>query len=469
MVQTSRLYLSLALFALCVSFPLDADNAARRAGVYVRESVSAERNQFDERDKVFRGLHERRARLNLGSIAKLLSGQREDEGAIDPPPPEEPIGTPRALYILSNERDNWIISFGVKDDGTLTQGSSVPTGGRGLLISDEREQRPVGADYLLSQGSIAVVDDVLIAVNPGSNSLSVFNIDSKAPTKLSQVGGPIDSMGDTPVSVTISKTLQIACVANTGPRSGIACFALDAKVGLRPLDRTQRGITLNPRQSSYPVGPGNMISHLFFNDDSSALLAMVRGNTPTSKNLKPGNRGYISLFPVVNKLVSFQETRSTPRDIALVSGAVPIPGTKNILATDATFGAVVINMNHDNYATTLTRTDLDNQPSTSYATYSRFTKSVFVCDANHNSLAELDQKDADVIAVQDVPNKNPGMIGVVAAGRFVYGLSPGNATARPAIAVFDAKDGQKWARHIQNYEIGGTVTPSCEGLAVFKD
>lgn len=163
-------------------------------------------------------------RLNLGDIAAVLSGQEEGFDAFDPPAPDPPLGTPKAVYILSNEVLNHVITFGINPDGRLSPGGAIYTGGKGLLITDTREPKPAGSDYLLSQGAIAVMDDVssrrprclfpadgfqiLIAVNPGSNTLSIFNIDSKDPTRLTQVGGPVDSMGDVPISVTISKPLR---------------------------------------------------------------------------------------------------------------------------------------------------------------------------------------------------------------------------------------------------------------------
>lgn len=256
-------------------------------------------------------------------------------------------------------------------------------------------------------------------------------------------------------------------MANTGPRSGIACFSFDDKVGLKPLDGTQREITLTPPQSPIPVGPGNMISNIFFNPDSTGLLALVRGDLPSAKDYAPKNRGYVSLFNVVEGKVAMQGILSTPRDISLISGAVGIPTTKNILATDATFGAVIINLAHNGITTTLWREDLRRQPTTSFATYSRFTRSVFVSDPGKNVLTELDQKTGDVLATQNVTNTNPGMTNVVAAGKFVYALSPGNGTSRPAIVVFDASAGQRWAQHIENFEIPGQISAAAHGLGVY--
>ncbi len=49
---------------------------------------------------------------------------------------------------------------------------------------------------------------MLVAVNAGSNTLSLFKIDEQEPTKLMRVGEPVDTMGEFPVSVAASTVLN---------------------------------------------------------------------------------------------------------------------------------------------------------------------------------------------------------------------------------------------------------------------
>jgi hypothetical protein len=161
----------------------------------------------------------------------------------------------------------------------------------------------------------------------------MFSIDPKKPTNLKIVGQPVSSLGDFPVSVTISTALKQACVANSGTRAGIACFSMSA-TGLTPLDTTLRTFDLN--QTTPPTGPFTTASHVFFNADSSALVTTVKGN-PTMNST-----GFLSVFPVVNSRVSTQETRSSPAGTAVLFGAALLPNSSEIFVTDASFGSATL-------------------------------------------------------------------------------------------------------------------------------
>ncbi len=57
-------------------------------------------------------------------------------------------------------------------------------------------------------------------------------------------------------------------------------------------------------------------------------------------------------------------------------------------------------------------------------------------DVAVNHLVEIDTVTGDLISDLESKNRNPGMVDLVSTGRFVYALSPGNATVGPAVAVF---------------------------------
>jgi hypothetical protein len=48
-----------------------------------------------------------------------------------------------------------------------------------------------------------------MAVNAGSNTLSLFKIDPTDPTKLSKVGNDADTLGEFPISAAFSETLMM--------------------------------------------------------------------------------------------------------------------------------------------------------------------------------------------------------------------------------------------------------------------
>jgi 6-phosphogluconolactonase (cycloisomerase 2 family) len=123
--------------------------------------------------------------------------------------PAEASGDSGAVYLISNAADgNALVVFDRAADGSLTPTDPVPTGGLGT-----------GAG-LGTQGAVVVSDNGrwLVAVNPGSDDVSLFAIRRGRPVLVDTES----SGGDTPVSVTVHR--RVAYVLNGGD---------DTIVGLR--------------------------------------------------------------------------------------------------------------------------------------------------------------------------------------------------------------------------------------------
>jgi hypothetical protein len=248
------------------------------------------------------------------------------------------------------------------------------------------------------------------------------------------VGQPADTLGEFPMSVTLSTTLNQACVANSGAKAGIACFSMCPTNGLKALDTSLRAFNIN--QTTPPVGPTNTVSQTFFNADSTALLTTVKGN-PTVNNT-----GFLSVFPVVNNSVSAEDVRSSPAGTAVLFGTALIPNSSDIFITDASFGTATLAISSGNIATVAASTKIADQVATCWAAFSDVTKSAFVTDVAVNHLVEVDTSSGKLIRELNLTNGNPGMIDLVSAGNFIYALSPGNATTKAAVTVFDVSGGQ---------------------------
>lgn len=101
---------------------------------------------------------------------------------------------PQSVFVQTNEpAGNRIVVYSRSTDGTLTLARSYATGGSGAV------EAGAVVDTLASQGSLVydAAHELLIAVNAGSNSLSVFAVDGSA-LSLRQV---IPSGGSFPSSV----------------------------------------------------------------------------------------------------------------------------------------------------------------------------------------------------------------------------------------------------------------------------
>ncbi|RDW58663.1 hypothetical protein BP6252_13139 [Coleophoma cylindrospora] len=363
--------------------------------------------------------------------------------------------TTKAVYFMTNAANNSIVALKVAADGTLSDGSITATGGAGMSGVDSTGA-PAAPDSLFSQGAVKVIGNKLLVVNPGSNTVSMFAVSSRDPTKLKMIGQPANTGGEFPISIAASSSLKMACVANSGAKAGIACFKMSS-AGLTPLGNDFRAFNIN--QSTPPKGPTNTVSQTFFNADSTALITTVKGD-PTVNNT-----GFLSVFPVSNGVVSTKDVQSSPAGTAVLFGAALIPGSKKLFVTDASFGSATLSLSTANVATVSSQTKIADQAATCWATFSAVTKSAFVTDVAVNHLVEINTSTGQLIKSIDLGNNNPGMIDLVSAGNFIYALSPGNATTAAAVAVVDVSGGQGSAKVVQNFSPKGVPT-SAQGMAV---
>lgn len=145
-----------------------------------------------------------------------------------------------AVYTETNNvTDNRIISFERSADGSLSMSGSFSTNGLGTGIS------------LGNQGGVILTDDGkdLLAVDAGSNEISVFQVKSKGLVLTDKVS----SGGIMPISLTSNKDLVY--VVNAGGNGSIVGFHLeDGKLSMipnsiRPLSSNSAGpaeISFNP-------------------------------------------------------------------------------------------------------------------------------------------------------------------------------------------------------------------------------
>ena len=368
---------------------------------------------------------------------------------------------PKVIYFMSNDAfGNSIVAMKVAADGTLLDGSITATGGKGMSGIDGMTNLSAGPDALFSQSALKVEGTMILAVNPGSNTMTMMTIDAADPTKLSMVGQPVDTMGEFPNTAAISPKNKIACVGNTGAQAGIACFAIDAQTGLKPLMQQQIGFPIG--QKTPPVGPTNTVSQVLFNQDETMLLTPVKGD-PTKNNT-----GFLSILPIMDGgYPATQDTRTSPSGTAVLFGTALVPNTQNILATDAAFGAVTISIpsaKSNTVPEVLAKTVIAGQVATCWAAVSPSTKTAFVTDVAVNHLVEVDPANGQILQSTNMPNNNPGMIDLVAAGKMVYALSPGNGTTKAAVAVIDVS--KRPAKLVQNFEPKGAGISS-QGLTAF--
>ncbi len=295
-------------------------------------------------------------------------------------------------------------------------------------------------------------------------------ISASDPTKLSLVGQPVAIPGEFANTVAASLKHRIVCVGTSGALAGISCSSFSAR-GLHPMDNLR---PFDLGQTTPPVGPTNTVSHTFFSADESMLFTTVKGDPPTNKT------GFFSAFPVqrirarsrkgirTKAAVSSVEQRSTPEGTVVLFGSQAIPGTTNVIATDAAFGAVILSVDPaSGQATTIATGKVQGQIATCWVTVSPVTGTAFVTDVATNRIVEMSVQNATVLSELDLSaNGNPGLIDLRAAGNFIYALSPGNGTSEAAVTVVDVSGGSGSAKMIQNFGLSGVAGQNAMGMAV---
>ena len=297
----------------------------------------------------------------------------------------------------------------------------------------------------------------LFVVNSGSNTLSMFKIDQQDPTKLTMLGQPVDVNGEFPLSVAVSPKANMACVASSGAKAGVSCGKFSS-AGMGQMDEL-RSLGLDLQQTTPPVGPTNTVADLLFSRDEQTLYAMVKGNKTQSQ---PGG---IAAYPVTDGTPATTPVSNNGiNGTAVLFGTTTIPGTTNLFATDASFGAAILTSKGGSTLSLQSTAKIADQKATCWIAISPFTKTAFVTDVGANHLVEMDTCTGQIIKEYQLTTPNQGMIDLQAAGQFIYALSP-SANVSTAIQVFDVSGGKGMAKQIQNFLPTG-ANATVQGMAV---
>ena len=198
-------------------------------------------------------------------------------------------GASGAVFALTdNTAGNAVVAYHRAADGALTKAASYPTGGLGGILTGSV------VDHTASQGALAYdqARGLLIAVNPGSNTISVFRVDGDRLT-LRQV---LSSGGAFPVSVTVHGDYAYVLDALGG---GALYGYRIAGDQLTHIPGSYRALGLGTTAGSqFTATPGQVA----FTPDGSQLLLTTKatGNDVDVFAVRPDGR--LSSSPKVNAL-----------------------------------------------------------------------------------------------------------------------------------------------------------------------
>jgi 6-phosphogluconolactonase (cycloisomerase 2 family) len=198
-------------------------------------------------------------------------------------------GAGGAVFALSdNPAGNAVAAYHRAPNGTLTPAGTYSTGGLGGVLTGSV------VDHTASQGALAYDEahGLLIAVNPGSNTISVFRVHGDRLT-LSQV---LPAGGDFPVSVTVHG--EHAYVLNALGGGSLYGYRI-AGGYLAPIPGSHRALNLGTTATSqFTATPGQVA----FTPDGSQLLVTTKASTNAVDAFSVRAGGRLSASPTINSL-----------------------------------------------------------------------------------------------------------------------------------------------------------------------
>jgi hypothetical protein len=221
-----------------------------------------------------------------------------------------------AVYTMSNgAKMNQILIQRLNANGQLTVVGAVNTNGTGVNITTP--------DALFSQDSLTVYSNYLFAVNPGSNSLSMFMINPADATQLTLLSVQ-PTFGWFPVSVAVNS--MYACVLTGGNITGVRCFTYNSS-GLYVVPSFDQNLTSYISQSVPPVGPSNTMSEILFSADNLTLAVTVKGVNATMS-------GYLILFSLTNNYTMLSSPFALELEVPIWPYSMTLVGSNGLLITD---------------------------------------------------------------------------------------------------------------------------------------
>jgi 6-phosphogluconolactonase (cycloisomerase 2 family) len=198
-----------------------------------------------------------------------------------------PGGGDHVVFVQTDSTSgNQVVAYDRAANGTLTWKHTYATGGLGGVLTGS------AVDHLASQGSLTYDqrNNLLYAVNAGSNTVSVFSVWDDHLT-LRQV---VNSGGSFPVSVAVHGNLVYVLNAESG--GTVQGYAV-AYGHLVPLPGSGRALGLNVAATpQFTNTPGQIA----FSPSGSQVIVTTKANGSDIDVFGVGYRGYLSPAPVVN-------------------------------------------------------------------------------------------------------------------------------------------------------------------------
>ncbi len=281
-----------------------------------------------------------------------------------------------AVYTMSNAPNmNQILIHRLNIKGKLTMVGAVNTNGTGVSTTK--------TDPLISQGPLIVYSNYLFAVNPGSNSLSMFTINSSNATQLTLLSVQ-PTNGWFPISVTVNG--MYACVLTGGNITGSRCFTYNSS-GLYVVPSFDRNLTSYISQTVPPKSPPQSLSEILFSADNLSLIIAVKG-------LNEAARGYLLFYLLSDHQTKLSSTpiQVTPNNAIFPFSMTPVERNGLLITDPGAKGVLTLNYSSTNGNITnsfFTPIDPSRAGALCWSTYSPAIGNYYVIGVSPAAIVEL--------------------------------------------------------------------------------
>jgi 6-phosphogluconolactonase (cycloisomerase 2 family) len=222
------------------------------------------------------------------------------------------------IFVMTNASRNTIAAFHIDDNGTLiSSGRAESTQGNGFGSS---------SNPLNSQGALTVSGDGkwLVALNAGSNEISIFDTSNNRLTFASKTG----SLGQFPASVAACGN-RIFVLNKRGMIPNITGFSIEKNGELKAIDK-EKAVRQLPSGGTYsqvgisPNGKWLVVS----NESSNMLIAYALNGAVLAKDYltleTSGSSPAAFAFDKHNKLIVAESSSSTVSSYSLSSNGISV-------------------------------------------------------------------------------------------------------------------------------------------------
>jgi 6-phosphogluconolactonase (cycloisomerase 2 family) len=253
--------------------------------------------------------------LRVLSVSTLALGLGLVTAGVADATPHHGLSPEHALFIETDAAtNNTVLSYQRASDGTISFAGSFATGGEGATAAGAT------ADPLASQGGLALVDNgnELLAVNAGSDTVSVFAVEGTTLRLLQQV----PSQGLFPDSIATNG--RYVAVLNSGGAGAVAEFVL-ARGRLVALSNQVRALGLS---NTTPPEFHHGVGEVAYTPNGQHLIIAGKLSNNAYDVFSVANNGALGAAPVVTPSVNALPFSFT------------FDGAGNVVATEAATSSV---------------------------------------------------------------------------------------------------------------------------------